>query len=303
MLNPLDTLDTLDTASAAVSLSAVDQYRREVARLVPLAPGEEDRLLACLAAGGVSAQSARARLIEGYQPLAIRLARGYASRSKRLAFLDFVQEGNVGLLEALMRHDGRAGGIPFRSWAASWMRGRMADAYWRAEGLIRLPIKKARALRRLCATRQMLLGQLGREATPDELAAASGLSLRAVLDLLCLDARVILSLHRVPVGDARGGVCEERLAVPPDVPVDEESEGGGDFAALLRRAVGRLPARERLVVSLRYGFTDGTSHSLQEVAQLLGLGLAAVADADRRARLTLRRVVEHHRAMGGALVA
>src|SRR5438270_13132422 len=96
---------TRDTMRPSLSLSAVDQYLREVRGLARLGDGDEDQLLVCLAAGGAEAEAARTRLVEAYQPLAIRLARGYADRAKHLTFLDFVQEGNLGLLEALRRHD------------------------------------------------------------------------------------------------------------------------------------------------------------------------------------------------------
>src|SRR5262249_13825068 len=127
----------------------------------------------------------------------------------------------------------------------------------------------------------------------------------AVLELLCLEARETLSLQRFAAGEARGALIEDTLTAPSDTAaeVEEEGDGGSDLAALLRRAVGRLSKRERLVVSLRYGFTDGEPHSLQEIARLLELPLAAVEEADRRARLGLRRLVERHRALGGALVA
>src|SRR5262249_16917773 len=103
-------------------LDAHSQYLRDVHRVSPLRDGEETHLLRAIQAGD---GAARNRLVVALQPWVMALARRYAAGSTTLSLLDYVQEGNVGLLEALARHDGRADQTPFRTWAYWWVRGAM----------------------------------------------------------------------------------------------------------------------------------------------------------------------------------
>lgn len=150
--------DMRATSDQDCSLRAIDQYVAEVRAIDRLAEGEEVRLLACFTAGGqMEAEWARTRLIEGYQPLVIAVAKRYTWRCEHLALDDLIQEGNVGLLEALVRYDVRSGAGSFRSWAFSWIRATILQAHWRGERHIRLPARKVRALRQVAAAQLNLL--------------------------------------------------------------------------------------------------------------------------------------------------
>ena len=124
-----------------VTLSAIEQYLRGVKLAAPLLEEEEAQLLHSIELGQV--EQMRDRLIEGYQPLLIGLARRYVRHCREMELLDLVQEGNVGLLQALEEFDGHAGSGSFRTWAFSWVRGLMLLALWQYEGAIRLPLEKA----------------------------------------------------------------------------------------------------------------------------------------------------------------
>lgn len=281
-----------------VPLSAIEQYLRGVKSTAPLLEEEEAQLLRCIELGQVeqekrfpdasvlrASEQSNNRLIEGYQPLLIGLARRYVRHCREMELLDLVQEGNVGLLQALEKFDGRAGSGSFRTWAFSWVRGMMLLALWQYEGAIRLPLEKARAVRQMGIANTRLLALLGREPSIEETAVEMGVSEKDVRDLIVLQEQAVVSIHAFPDGDED---CKLE-----DTIVDPRTSGdaGEDLRDLLGDALVMLPERERLVVNLRYGFEDGQAHTLKEVAYLLGVSTSRIAALDRRAQVRLRKML------------
>jgi RNA polymerase primary sigma factor len=274
--------------SYPASLAADTQFLQEVKRLPPLTTTEEATLLSRVRHGGREAAAARTRLIEGYQPLVIKMAKRYASACTHLQFLDFIQEGNLGLLDALNHYGKRTDPGRFRSWALSWVRGAILDAFWRSEALIRLPRYKARALWRVRRAQRSLLNRFGREPRLEELVTYLRLPERAVLELVGLLAQqTVGSLSAAPHKSDE----TIRELVHCDAP-DATAQDQPRLHAWLRGRVAQLPERERSVVSLRYGFADGQTHSYREIADLLGLAASTVEDIDRQVRLRLRPILE-----------
>jgi RNA polymerase primary sigma factor len=258
-----------------VLLDAMSQYMSEMRGIAPLAEGEERRLLDAIHAGDTAA---RERLVLAFQPWLLSLARRYAAGSEHLTLLDYVQEGNVGLLESIARHADSATftkPVAFRTWAYWWVRGQMRQAFWRFEGRGALPERQARSVAKLTMAQQELLGTLGREPTAEELAERLQLPVRTILQLLLLQQVEIVSIERLTPDEV------ERMA-------NAETDSSGR-AARIRSLVAQLPDRQRQVVILRYGLADGVERTQRAVAQLLGLSLTTVEEADRRARVRLRR--------------
>jgi RNA polymerase sigma factor (sigma-70 family) len=280
-----------------VPLCAIEQYLRGVKTTAPLLQEEEAHLLQRIELGKVeqtksssnadvlrASEQARDRLIEGYQPLLIGLARRYVRHCREMELLDLVQEGNVGLLQALEKFDGRAGSGSFRTWAFSWVRGMMLLALWQYEGAIRLPQEKAGAVRRLTLVRSQLCTMLGREPTLAETAEEMGVRENVVRELMVLQEQHVVSLYAFPDDDGEYSM-EEEIVDPTSTDVEE------DIGDLLADALVMLPERERLVINLRYGFEDGQSRTQKEVAYLLGVSTARVAALDRQAQRRLRRLL------------
>jgi RNA polymerase sigma factor (sigma-70 family) len=270
-------------------LDALSQYAREVSAVPPLAAGEEERLLSQVRCGN---RAARQRLVEASQSWVLALARRFAATSERLSLLDYVQEGNVALLEAVAQCDRRTRALSFLARASCWVRGAMRHAFWRLEAQRGLPEHQARAVAQLAGAQQALMVRLGREAAVEELATHVGMPVRQVLELLLLQQRYVLSLERFADG-AEGIAFDELVAAPAGEgahdAADEESLTGQ-----VRHLVTQLPERERLVVTLRYGFADGVERTQREVADRLGLALHVVKALDRRARIRLRSALERH---------
>jgi RNA polymerase sigma factor (sigma-70 family) len=275
-----------------VPLSAIEQYLRGVKLAAQLLEEEEVQLLRCIEQAKRfpdacilrAAEQARIRLIEGYQPLLIGLARRYVRHCREMELLDLVQEGNLGLLQAVEKYDGRASSGSFRTWAFSWVRGMMLIALWQYEGAIRLPLEKAHAVRRMTMVNAQLLAALGREPTIEETAEEMGVSEKVVRYLIVLQAQAVVSLHAFPDDDV-----DDTLE---DVIVDQKwSDTDEDIRDVLADALVMLSDRERIVINLRYGFEDGQMRTQKEVAYLLGVSAARVAALDRRAHMRLRKLL------------
>jgi RNA polymerase primary sigma factor len=281
-----------------VPLSAIEQYLRGIKLAAPLMEEEEAQLLQSIELGQVeqakrcpdasvlrASEQARDRLIEGYQPLLIGLARRYVRHCREMELLDLVQEGNEGLLRALEKFDGRAGSGSFRTWAFSWVRGMMLLALWQYEGAIRLPLEKARAVRQMGMANTRLLALLGREPTIEETAVEMGVSEKVVRDLVVLQEQAVVSIHAFPDED-EDCTLEDTIVDPRTFDDDDE-----DLRDLLAEALVMLPDRERVVIDLRYGFHDGQARTQKEVAYLLGVSTSRVAELDRRAQRRLRQLM------------
>jgi len=277
---------------------ALEQYLREVNAIPQLSDEEERQLLLHIEAGKAEqakscpddgmlalARSARARLVEGYQALVIGLAKRYLRLCKELELLDLVQEGNLGLLQALDTYHPHLERASFRTWAFAWVRGKVFLAIWRYEGAIRLPLETVRMMRRMEKVSERLLSMLHREPTIEEIAKTMGIAERDVRELIVLREQKVVSLYTLPVEDD-ANTLEEAF---PDV--SGLASSAGDAMVTLEEAMALLPERERVVVKLRYGFEDGQARSHREVAALLDVPFSTVAALDRRAQARLRKVL------------
>jgi RNA polymerase sigma factor (sigma-70 family) len=268
---------------AEMPLDSLSQFMAEVRVIAPLAPGGDDNLIGTALGCGTDRQQAQTRLVESYQPLVIGLAKKYAPRCKHLTLLDLVQEGNLGLLEAIKHHDGRTDGVGFSSWAYVWIRGAMVQAIWRLEQGIRIPPGKAKSLRRFTDALANLSTHLGRAPSVDDLAQASGMPRQDIIELLALKALQIVSLESLSPA--------ESFSVKSRASHDAVEPGQDRVLDRVRDLVEQLPDLERAIMKLRYGFDDGISRTHREVANMLDMSSSRVAEIDGRVRIRLRKAL------------
>ncbi len=273
----------MESQDRYISLGSLEQYMRQVKRTLPLTEDEEVRLLALVAQDG-DAQQARDRLIEGYQPLLIGLAKRFARHSQDMELLDFIQEGNIGLLQAFEKYDGCKDASSFRSFVFAWARGAMLAALWQFEGTFRLPVQKVKAIRQMHAVSTRLLAELRREPTIAEIAREMGLKERDVRELIVLQEQQVVSLH-TPLDE------DGDLSLEDAIPDPAASAFAEDGFLSVDDVLEKLTERERVVIQLRYGFTDGRPYTPREIADLLGVTLSTVQMVDRQARIRLRRAL------------
>jgi RNA polymerase primary sigma factor len=270
------------------AFDAQAQYLREIAAIPSLTDQEERHLVAMLQSPDIELiKHARTRLVECFQPLVLSIAKRYAPRCQHLQLLDLVQEGNLGLIQALDSHDGRETPAGLRSWLFLWIRGAIAHAWLRHEGTLQLPATQARALRRLLQAQHQFLMEHGRHPTATETAKALGYEVQTVLRLQILQR--LQEPVLLPTGAEDASSFESWFVDPSSV---DHGKTGTVLHARVRDLVARLPERERAVIRLRYGFADGTSRSLRDIAHLLGLSHPVVERLERRARIRLRHELE-----------
>lgn len=225
---------------------------------------------------------ARRMMMESNIRLVMSIARRYTCKS--LTFDDLVQEGILGLLEAIDKFEVSRGNR-FSTYATYWIRQAIVRAIEKQDRMIRLPVYGCDAARRIERTQAHLSETLGRTPSPEEVARASGLPVRLVRtvnqfgqDPLSLD---------VLVGDSDETVFSD-LVVDSGAPDPEDTALESMGRESLLQQIEMLPPRERLVIGKRYGLIDGHMHTLKEIAEQLQMSREGVRHVQLRALRKLK---------------
>ena len=243
-----------------------------------------------LEAAALRGAQARLRMIRCNLRLVISVAKQYAGRG--VPFEDLIQEGNVGLMEAVERYDPRLGNR-FSTYAVWWIRQAVARAVENQARIVRLPVHVSTALRRLRRVSEKLESQLQRRPTRQEVAAQMGISVKKVARLLQWQ-QVAVSLD-APVGDEGDTVLAE-FVQDEDVPPIEEVFADRQLRESVRDVIAvRLSPREQRVLHLRLGFDGGQARTLEQVSGVLGVTRERVRQIETRALRKLRHASARHR--------
>ncbi len=289
--------------SQDVSLLAIDQYMRGLRWSERLAEEEEARMVEWVERGKCErtnewpdqwvmslAKHARDRLVEGYQPYVVTVARKLAFRCRGMELLDLIQEGNIALMEAIEAHDPRKG-YPLRVLVGVHVRGAMLDALGEMNGVVRVSERGRQALARLGQVREELRSALDREPSYLELASRLGWKGERVFE-------VVEWGWRERVQSLQGLLFEDEQEDQRDfvslfrVSQEVEASRSTELEGAVRQAMETvLTDRQREVVSARYGFGDGVAPegTCYQLASEFGVRPTAIGnvDASARKRLTL----------------
>lgn len=210
-------------------------------------------------------EKARQCLIRSNLRLVISIAKNY--RGQGLSFLDLIQEGNVGLMRAVDKFDHRQGNR-FSTYATWWVRQAITRALSYQSRTIRLPVHMGERLRRVKQVAGRLEKELGRKAGKEEIAKALNLSPEQMERVFRAPTHT-LSLEK-PVGEEGESqlsefIEDDEITPPVDVVLD------GQLREQLHDALQKLPLRERRIIDLRFGLTDGDPRTLQEIAEEFNL--------------------------------
>jgi RNA polymerase primary sigma factor len=255
---------------------AMSLFLHEVRRYPLLTREQELELAKRIEQGDLSAKE---QLVNSNLRLVISNARRYSAPAHpALPLLDLIQEGILGLIRAAEKFDYRKG-YKFSTYATFWIRQAIQRALDNRSRTIRIPVHLGQRERKIARAQRDLATRLGREPTYEEVAQAAELKLDEVREALDA-ARVVTSLDR-PVGEAEETSLGSLLPSGERLPEEEVEISLREDA--LRRAVDRLPEREREVVRLRYGINGDEPTPLSETGRRLGISQDAVRRLERRA--------------------
>ena len=257
----------------------VKMFLKEIGKIRLLTFEEENVLAERMLAGD---KEAKKQLIESNLRLVVSIAKKYIGRG--MNFLDLIQEGNLGLIKAVDKFD-QSKGYKFSTYATWWIRQAITRAIADQARTIRIPVHMVETINKLIKTSRHLLQTLGREPTPEEIAAELEMPVEKVRDILKVSQEPI-SLE-TPVGEEDESNLGNFI---PDDDAPSPSEQAAD--TLLREHIEEvmqtLTPREAKVLKLRFGLEDGRMRTLEEVGKEFDVTRERIRQIEAKALRKLR---------------
>ncbi len=243
-----------------IAQDSIQMYLREIGK-IPLLSADDEISLA--KRKEMSDKAAERKMIEANLRLVVSIAKKFVG--KQLTLLDLIQEGNIGLFRAVKKFDYRKG-YKFSTYATWWIRHAITRALADQYRTIRIPVHMVETINRFKQTQRRLLQDLGRDPTPEELAAEMGEEVDKIHHIIKISQDTI-SLE-TSVGDdgdddsSLGDFIEDiKNASPSHVAGVELLRG------YIKEAVADLSPREQKILEMRFGLADGVQHTLEEVGK------------------------------------
>ena len=257
----------------------VRMYLKEIGKVPLLSAEEEIELAKRMELGD---QEAKKRLAEANLRLVVSIAKRYVGRG--MLFLDLIQEGNLGLIKAVEKFDYRKG-YKFSTYATWWIRQAITRAIADQARTIRIPVHMVETINKLIRVSRQLLQELGREPTPEEIAAEMNMPVERVREILKISQEPVSV--ETPIGEEEDSHLGDFIQ-DDNVPVPADAAAFTLLKEQLEEVLGTLTEREQKVLTLRFGLEDGRARTLEEVGREFNVTRERIRQIEAKALRKLR---------------
>ena len=270
------------------SADSVQMYLKEIGQHPLLSSEEEVELAKRIERGD---EAAKHRLIVSNLRLVVSIAKKYTNRSPNLTLLDLIQEGNIGLFKAVEKFDYKRG-FKFSTYATWWIRQAITRALADQGRTIRIPVHMVETINKYQQVVRRLVQDLGREPMPEEVASEMGVEVHKIRHIMKISQETISLEARVGDGEDDGDSSLENFIKDEETLSPEMSTARKILKNYIGEIISDLAPREQKILDMRFGLTDGVTHTLEEVGKVFNVTRERIRQIEAKA---LDKIRQHHK--------
>ena len=276
------------------SYDSIQMYLREIGQYPLIAGSMEKELAKRIEAGDMDAKNL---LMKANLRLVVSIAKKYANRSPDLTLLDLIQEGNLGLHKAVEKFDWTKG-FKFSTYATWWIRQAITRALADQSRTIRVPVHMVETIAKYKQVVRRLTQDLGREPLQEEIALEMNLDVEKIYQIEKIDQSTV-SLES-PVGDdGEDGKSKLGDFLADDKILSPDQDSARRIVSdQVKEILDDLPPKERKILEMRHGLTDGYTHTLEEVGKVFGVTRERIRQIEAKAHEKIRQHEKINRLRG-----
>lgn len=276
-----------DEFGESAASDSVQMYLKEIGQY-PLLKGDEEMELAKRIEKGEEA--ARQKLALSNLRLVVSIAKKYVGRSANLTLLDLIQEGNIGLFKAVEKFDYKKG-FKFSTYATWWIRQAITRALADQGRTIRIPVHMVETINKYQQVVRRLVQDLGRDPLPEEVASEMGVEVEKIRHIQKISQETV-SLE-APVGDDDDSDSSLESFIPDEDTISPSTSAARKILkTYLNEIIGDLTPREQKILDMRFGLTDGVTHTLEEVGKVFAVTRERIRQIEAK---SLEKIRQHQK--------